>query len=81
LFSNRSLDVDHSAEIYDIAPTVAAALGIPIDAQTDGAVLLDTEETRNRRDWDELAEKFSGLETETDTQSVEDRLADLGYME
>jgi predicted AlkP superfamily phosphohydrolase/phosphomutase len=81
LLSNRPLNVGNSAEIYDVAPTVAAALGISVDAQTDGTVLLDTEERRNRRDWDKLAGKFRRRETETDTQSVEDRLADLGYME
>nr|WP_241175488.1 alkaline phosphatase family protein [Natronolimnobius sp. AArcel1] len=81
LLSNRSLgDLEH-AEIYDIAPTVAAVLGIPVDTNTDGRVLLDDVESIERVDWDELADGYVDSQSETDMSSVEDRLADLGYME
>ncbi|POG55527.1 alkaline phosphatase family protein [Haloferax marisrubri] len=81
LLSNRSLNTDDGAKIYDIAPTVAAALGIPIDSQTDGRNLLETDDELEREDWDILADGYVGTGADTDTQSVEDRLADLGYME
>ncbi|WP_363465080.1 alkaline phosphatase family protein [Halogeometricum borinquense] len=81
ILSNRSLDIDGQAKIYDVAPTVAAALGLPIDSQTDGTNILNTDEQYDSEDWDELAEGYLGTDAETDTQSVEDRLADLGYME
>lgn len=81
LIANRPLDTADQAEIYDIAPTVAAELGIPVDSNTDGKVLMDTEETVERRDWDELVDDYADTSAESDTSSVEDRLADLGYME
>jgi predicted AlkP superfamily phosphohydrolase/phosphomutase len=81
LIANRPLENADRAEIYDIAPTVAAELGIPVDSNTDGKVLTDTEETVERRDWDDLVEDYADTSAESDTSSVEDRLADLGYME
>lgn len=83
LISNRDLNVDpeKGASIYDIAPTVAAELGIPVDTNTDGRVLTDTEETVERQDWDELAGDYASGGSNQDTSTVEDRLADLGYME
>jgi len=84
LISNRDLDIDpdEGASIYDIAPTVAAALGLPVDTETDGEV-LGPFEADERVNWDELAGDYrkaadsdSGL-----TDDVEDRLDDLGYME
>lgn len=81
LIANRPLDTGDQAEIYDIAPTVAAELGIPVDSNTDGNVLTDTEETVERRDWDELVDDYADTSSQEDTSSVEDRLADLGYME
>lgn len=81
LLSNRPLTIDDHAEIYDIAPTVAAALGIPVDTQTDGKVLLNIGEEHDRVDWDEIAGGYADIDEESNTQSVEDRLADLGYME
>ncbi|QZP38248.1 alkaline phosphatase family protein [Halobaculum magnesiiphilum] len=83
LISNRDLNVDpeKGASIYDIAPTVAAELEIPVDTNTDGRVLTDVEETVERQDWDELAGDYASGGSDQDTSSVEDRLADLGYME
>jgi predicted AlkP superfamily phosphohydrolase/phosphomutase len=81
LITNRPLDDVDQPEIYDIAPTVAAELGIPVDSNTDGRVLTDTEEAVEREDWDEIAGDYTDSRSERDTASVEDRLADLGYME
>ncbi|WP_144905930.1 alkaline phosphatase family protein [Halobellus captivus] len=81
LISNRSLGDIDQAEIYDIAPTVAAELGIPVDSNTDGKVLTDTEEEVERQDWDEIAGDYATTRSQHDTSNVEDRLADLGYME
>jgi len=83
LISNRDLNVDpeEGASIYDIAPTVAAELGIPVDTQTDGQVLTDIKEKVKREDWDELAGDYANKGLDQDTSSVKDHLADLGYME
>jgi predicted AlkP superfamily phosphohydrolase/phosphomutase len=81
LIANRPLDDVNQPEIYDIAPTVAAELGIPVDSNTDGRVLTDTEEEVEREDWDEIAGDYTDTQSSRDTSSVEDRLADLGYME
>ncbi|WP_423998592.1 alkaline phosphatase family protein [Haloarcula salina] len=84
LISNRDLDIDPEtgASIYDIAPTVAAALGLPVDSETDGEV-LGPFETDERVDWDDLAREYREVSDSESgpTDDVEDRLADLGYME
>jgi len=84
LISNRDLDIDPEtgASIYDVAPTVAAALGLPVDTETDGEV-LGPFEADERVDWDELAGEYREVaDAESGpTDDVEDRLADLGYME
>ncbi|WP_321112075.1 hypothetical protein [Halorussus salinisoli] len=81
LISNRPLDEVTHPKIYDIAPTVAAELGIPVDSNTDGRVLTNTDEEVEREDWDTLAGDYICTQSQQDTSSVEDRLADLGYME
>ncbi|ELY63483.1 alkaline phosphatase family protein [Natrinema versiforme] len=81
LLSNRPLDTTDKPEIYDIAPTVAAELGIPIDTRNDGRVLTQQNEDLERVDWDDIASNYSDRESDTDMSNVEDRLADLGYME
>jgi predicted AlkP superfamily phosphohydrolase/phosphomutase len=84
LISNRDLNVDpeEEASIYDVAPTVAAALGLPVDTKTDGEVLgpFDADKWA---DWDDLAGKYREVSKSENgpTDDVEDRLADLGYME
>ncbi|QCW05193.1 alkaline phosphatase family protein [Natrinema pallidum] len=81
LLSNRELTCDDRAEIYDIAPTVAAALGMPVDTNTDGKVLLDDVDDFEYADWDDLADGYVDTQSDADMSGVEDRLADLGYME
>jgi hypothetical protein len=84
LISNRDLEIDpeEGASIYDVAPTVAAALGLPVDNKTDGEV-LGPFEADERADWDDLAGEYREVaDSESGpTDDVEDRLADLGYME
>lgn len=84
LISNRNLDVDsdEGASIYDVAPTVAAALGIPVDTETDGKV-LEPFEGDEGADWDDLASDYRKVSASESgpIDDVEDRLADLGYME
>ena len=84
LISNRNLDIDpdEGTSIYDVAPTVGAALGIPVDTETDGKV-LDPFEAEKRADWDDLAGEYrkDSASENSPTGDVEDRLADLGYME
>ncbi|WP_245634132.1 alkaline phosphatase family protein [Halalkalicoccus paucihalophilus] len=81
LLSNRSLNGVEKPRIYDIAPTVAAVLGLPVDTNTDGRVLLEDTEPVERTDWNELIDDYVGSGSETNMSGVEDRLADLGYME
>ncbi|EMA43496.1 type I phosphodiesterase/nucleotide pyrophosphatase [Halococcus morrhuae DSM 1307] len=80
LLSNRPLDAGKQAEIHDVAPTVAAALGIPVDTNTDGEVLLDIEEQIERENWDGISHEYVDGRSNEASSSVEDRLADLGYM-
>lgn len=81
ILSNRTLDIDKQPDIHDIAPTVAAALCIPVDSNTDGKVLLDRTETVERQNWDEIADKYANRQSKENSSNVEERLADLGYME
>ena len=71
------------ASIYDVAPTVAACLGIPIDTDTDGEMLpiLDRDCELDDRAWSDFADSYRTVETERSSGDVEARLADLGYME
>lgn len=86
LFTNRSPDGEEfdRASIYDVAPTVAACLGLPSDTETDGRVLpvIGAEEAVGAASWQSLAESMSLVgEGEDRDESVEDRLRQLGYME
>jgi len=69
------------ASIYDVAPTVAASLGLPIDTQADGEVLPVVEDHGKRADWSEMTEQYRTTERKSTDGDVEERLADLGYME
>lgn len=83
LISNRNLEVDpeEGASIYDIAPTIAAALNLPIDNKSDGKV-LGPFEASEQTNWDVLAGEYrSGPDDTGPAGDVENRLADLGYME
>jgi len=68
------------ASIFDVAPTVAAALGIPVDSHRDGSVLPVVDEPVTEQSWEALTEVSYGDATEDDSD-VEERLANLGYME
>ncbi|AEH38942.1 alkaline phosphatase family protein [Halopiger xanaduensis] len=81
LLSNRELACDDEASIYDIAPSVAAALGIPVDTDTDGTVLLDAETAIERANWDTLVDGYADGRSNDEPSDVEERLANLGYME
>lgn len=63
------------AHIYDVAPTVLASLGVEPDEQMDGEVLPPVEDATPR---DYAA--YDGV-AEGERAEVEDRLADLGYLE
>jgi predicted AlkP superfamily phosphohydrolase/phosphomutase len=65
------------AHLFDVAPTLCAAIGIPYSDRMDGRVLPVVEE-RGSTTYPE----YAGSETiEADDQQVEDRLSDLGYLE
>ena len=81
LISNNQLEKKDKMEIYDIAPTIASTLGIPIDEDTDGTVVGDGPSEISEKNWDELVSYKTNSASNQDTSDVEDRLADLGYME
>ena len=81
LLSNRELNVCNGTQIYDIAPTIAAELGLPIDRNTDGRILVETDQELEEENWDEIASEHRDRRSNDNTSNVEDRLADLGYME
>ncbi|WP_207212764.1 alkaline phosphatase family protein [Halogeometricum borinquense] len=81
LLTNQSLQNQEDAQIYDVAPTLAAEMGLPIDSLTDGSILTDAADEVIQENWDTLTEGYNNARDSGDTSSVEDRLANLGYME
>ncbi|WP_336362292.1 alkaline phosphatase family protein [Halalkalicoccus salilacus] len=71
-------DADLSgAHLFDVAPTIMAALGVPHSDRMDGSVLPVVEEMGV-----EEYPAYAGDESTTrDDETVEKRLADLGYLE
>lgn len=73
-----------AASLYDVAPTVAALLGLPLDSDRDGSVLPVVDDNVDEQSWESMTDVASrGTESATTTadSDVEDRLANLGYME
>lgn len=64
------------AHLFDIAPTVLAALGLPVDETMDGRVLPVVEPTGERA----YPEYDGGDRIATSDSEVEQRLDDLGYL-
>ncbi|XVH31962.1 alkaline phosphatase family protein [Haloferacaceae archaeon DSL9] len=77
---DRAADLD-GAHIFDVAPTIMAALGVPYSDRMDGRVLPVVEPTDAMAypeyDADEGSADREGLD---ETDEVEERLADLGYL-
>ncbi|OVE86433.1 alkaline phosphatase family protein [Natronolimnobius baerhuensis] len=65
------------AHLFDVAPTVLATLGVPVDEQMDGQP-LPCVDSSGHQSYPRLDETDS---VETADAAVEDRLADLGYLE
>lgn len=72
-------DLDR-ASILDVAPTLAALLGLPLDRDRDGSVLPVSRTPSEEASWRSLADVEYGSKGGADSD-VEERLADLGYME
>lgn len=70
-----------SAAIYDVAPTIAASVGAPVDNATDGTVLPIVSENKERRSWREMGSPYLISQENSESKDVKQRLADLGYME
>lgn len=84
--TNRSTTNDTGvghASIYDVAPTVAACLGIPPDMEADGRVLPVVNGIDEPEAWRSIAEPLrpEPKTGSSDDEAVEQRLADLGYLE
>ncbi|RQG90379.1 phosphodiesterase [Natrarchaeobius halalkaliphilus] len=81
-FAASGSDIDHTtgagaAHLFDVAPTVLATFGLPIDERMDGRPLACVESSGVRS-----YPRFDGASSvETDDDAVEQRLADLGYLE
>ncbi len=75
-------DIDTTARlenphIFDVAPTVMAAFGLPISDRMDGTVLPLIEDT-GRKSYPSYR---SSARSDRDVSDVEERLSDLGYFE
>lgn len=70
----------NEASILDIAPTLATLLDLPLDIDRDGTVLPFCTPSVEATSWHSLVDFEYGSMNKTDS-NVEDRLADLGYME
>ena len=73
--------VPERASIYDVAPTVASCLDVPLDAAADGNVLSVAAATDEIEAWGEVADSYRSTAAERSVGDIEQRLADLGYME
>lgn len=70
----------HRTSLLDVAPTVAAALGIPVDTDRDGNVLPICLDDVTEMSWmSQVDTQHHSADSADD--SVEERLANLGYME
>ncbi|RKD97396.1 alkaline phosphatase family protein [Halopiger aswanensis] len=81
-FAARGAAIDSTADLgephlFDVAPTVLASLGVPIDDRMDGQPLPCVDSTGTQ--------SYSRADNQdavaTADEAVEDRLADLGYLE
>ncbi|MDT3435469.1 alkaline phosphatase family protein [Haloarcula sp. 1CSR25-25] len=86
--SNRPTMTEESINrlsIFDVAPTVAVSLGIPADTDADGEAVPIVETTQNPQPWQAIAEshlsRSIGNGKRSDTDAIERRLSDLGYLE
>jgi predicted AlkP superfamily phosphohydrolase/phosphomutase len=68
------------ASILDVAPTLASLLDLPLDGDRDGSVLPVCQPSAEEVSWRSIADVDYGSAGGTDSD-VEERLADLGYME
>ncbi len=64
------------AHLFDVAPTILASFGVPVSDRMDGDVLGIVEQTER-----ESYPPFESTAVETDSDAVEDRLSNLGYLQ
>ncbi len=64
------------AHLFDVAPTICSALGVPYSDRMDGDVLSAVDPTEEY-EYPRLDESIE----ETDDEEIEDRLSALGYLE
>lgn len=74
-------DTETSPSIYDVAPTVGAALGLPADLKADGRVLSPFSSSSEVVDWEEIRQPILTSDSSGEAGDVESHLADLGYLE
>jgi len=70
--------VTDDAHLFDVAPTILAALGLPVSDRMDGRVLPHVEETEA---WNYPPYEVDEASVSAEDADVQDRLADLGYLE
>ncbi len=64
------------AHLFDIAPTILSAFGVPVSDRMDGDVLPIVDATTEMS-----YDQFDSRSVGTDSDSVEERLSDLGYLQ
>ncbi len=64
------------AHLFDVAPTICAALGVPYSDRMDGEVCSAVESTEEYE-----YPRFDGTVEGTEDEEIEDRLSALGYLE
>ena len=78
--SNRRID----AEIIDIAPTIAAAFGLPVSSDIDGVVIKEAFVAPPDIGYESTAsekEQKAHVYSPQEQQEISSRLKDLGYFE
>jgi hypothetical protein len=65
------------ADLFDVAPTILATMGLPAGDRMDGEVLPAVESVGTER----YPAFDAGEQKRTDDDEVDERLADLGYLE
>ncbi len=79
----RGIDIDAmptKAHLFDVAPTIMSALGIPYSDRMDGSVIPVVEDI-GAQSYSEYDEEDDISMDSKDEAGVEERLADLGYMQ
>jgi len=77
--NHPNMSFDEPLSVYDVAPTVAASMGLPVDTASDGEVQLESKPSAEES-WAENTNQYTRATTDVGADDVEERLENLGYM-